>query len=75
MLEDELLVETVHHRELMSSIRPEELNLDASRFTWTASLVDNGVLFKISARDKVAMRAARSSVNRLVSVFDKISGI
>ena len=70
-----MLVETAYPRELMSAIMPEELNLDASRFNWSASTVDDGVLFKMSAKDKVAMKAARSSVGRLVSVFNKVIGI
>ncbi len=75
---DDMLSKTIHvkarHPELLrKAVSPEEAHQDAARFRWSSSEANDGVKFELEAEDRVAMKAAESSVSRLSQVFDKMS--
>ncbi|MFP4656864.1 MAG: hypothetical protein ACLFNK_04795 [Candidatus Woesearchaeota archaeon] len=75
MLKKELFVDTSQPETLRDALLIEERLLDASRFKWTSTTRSDGVVFKLEADDPTAMKAAESSVDRLVLVYKKISAL
>ena len=75
MFEKEIFVKNSKVDNLLECIYPEYESLSAKRFRYKVKKQNDGILFKISADDNVALKTAISSIEKLVRIFEKVSNL
>lgn len=75
MLSKEIIFSDVDVDKFKICMLPELNALNAKRFSYNMITKDGNVIFNIKASDDVAMKAAKSSIDKLHTVFKKMEGI
>lgn len=73
MIEDSLSFEIRDADRFMDAIAVEQKAADTRRFSWRATNSSDNVEFNIRAQDPTAMKAAKSSIKRLVTIYRKVT--
>lgn len=69
--ESSIVVNTTLATELHESLMSETEKSTDKRASWTMEKEDNKLIFKITAKDSVALRAVLNSITKLITVFEK----
>ena len=72
MPKENITISDVDVERFHKAIEPEIKGLNAKRFSYDVVLDDESITFMINADDAVALKAARSSIEKLHSVFKKM---
>ena len=72
MLKENITINNVDVDKFYIAMKPEIDGLNAKRFRYDVVKDDDKIIFKISADDDVAMKAAKSSIEKLYTVYKKM---
>jgi tRNA threonylcarbamoyladenosine modification (KEOPS) complex Pcc1 subunit len=75
MFKEQIFVKTENPEQLARIFYPEETSLNSQRFTYSLKIQKGKLCFNLEAQDKTAFKTVRTTIKKLLSVYDKMSKI